>query len=599
LVHDARRDQRLLAHARCVLSLALEVLGRYDESLAVVQTYEAPHPALDAETSSALRVQIGIAYNYTGDHPKAIALLNAELREHAEHGAATQLGAIYAALARVYRRINEFSIARDYVNKSLEHFRRTGDWRGLAESYFGLAMTDIQEGYYEDSIANFEQAIQLVGERPAPYLLGKIYNNLAGAYWFLKRPHDGIRSLEKGVNCYERTEHKDNASIGYNNLGINLMLVGEWSRAHTALKRALDLSLQIDGEGRHASMIYDSLGELHLLRGDLEEAREHLERAVNIATEIGKKWYAAQAMRTLTRCHLAMNRTDSALVTGAGALAVAERIGDRQAICESSLLLAEAHLQNGDARQCAKLLGEVSEETADSATDLAVAGEAQRVYGMLALAQKDAPLAAHHFGRSNSIFEMLGDRYCSARAHYWLGQANALAQPERAVEHLGLAVHTFRELGARLDLARAEEFLARLEAKSPAQHVEPNAPAQLLTLRLAEAVASRELLLRELAAVMHQETKARRVLIAEAGEDGHFKVVVAHGCASAEVTRFTAALDEVKTDEERERLALAEDASIIVLRSTNAPPATLIVSPREQELLAGGASVEPLLRVVE
>ncbi|MCA1593273.1 MAG: sigma 54-interacting transcriptional regulator, partial [Acidobacteria bacterium] len=601
LINNARRDPRLLALARRILSMTLEVKGRYDESLAVVQMYEAPDARgqLDAETFSALRVQVGLAYTYTGDHPKAIALLNAELREHSEEGSDTQLGVIYAALAQVYRRINESSIARDYVNKALGYFRRTGDWRGLAESYSGLALTDTQEGQYEDSLANFEQAIQLIGERTAPYLLGKIYNNLAGAYWFLKRPHDGIRSLEKGVKYYESTEHKDNASIGYNNLGINLMLVGEWERAHTALKRALDLSLQIDEHGRHASMIYDSLGELHMLRGELEEAREYLERAVRIATEIGKKWYAAQAMRTLTRCYLATNQTDSALVTGEGALALAERIGDRQAICESSLLLAEAHLQNGNAKQCSKLLHEVSEETADSATDLAIAGDAQRVYGMLALEQKDAPLAAHHFGRSNSIFEMLGDRYRSARAHYWLGRANAIAQPARAVEHLGLAAHTFRELGARLDLERAEEFLASLETKSPEHYVEPPAPAQLLTLRLAEAVASRELLLRELAAVIHQETSASRVLIAETGDEGHFKVVVAHGCTNAECTRFAAALDNVKTDEDRERFALEQDARVFVLRSANSSPAVLVVSPLEQNMLAGGAPLEPLLRVVE
>ncbi|HVF57909.1 MAG TPA: sigma 54-interacting transcriptional regulator, partial [Pyrinomonadaceae bacterium] len=601
VINNARRDAHLLAHARRTLSVALEVLGRYAESLETVQMYEAPDARgeLDAETFSCLRVQVGLAYNYAGDHPKAIALLNAEQRESAEGGTDAQLGAIYAALARVYRSINEYSIARDHANKALEYYRRTGDWRGLAEGYFGLGMTDMQEGQYDAALENYEQAVKLIGERPAPHLLGKIYNNIAGAFWFLKRPHDGIRSLEKGVNYYERTEHKDNAAIGYNNLGINLMLTGEWDRAYQALQRALALSLEIDDTGAHASMIFDSLGELHMLRGDLEEAQVYLERAVRAATESGKKWYAAQAMRTLTRCHLAMGRTDSAMVTGAGALALAERIGDRQAVCESNLLLAEAHLQDGKTGECASLLQKVSEETADSATDLAVAGEAQRLFGMLALEQKDATLAAHHFGRCNSIFEMLGDRYRSARAHYWLGRAYAVAQPERVAEHLSIAAHSFRELGARIDLDRAEEFLASLETSAAEPRAEPAAPAQILTMRLAEAVASRELLLRELAAVIHQETKARRVLIGEAGEDGHSKIVISHGCTGAESARLAAALDDVKTDEDRERFALEQDALVVVLRAANAPPATLIVSPRAQSALVGGTPLEPLLRIVE
>src|SRR3712207_7908142 len=53
-------------------------------------------------------------------------------------------------------------------------------------------------------------------------------------------------------------------------------------------------------------------------------------------------------------------------------------------------------------------------------------------------------------------------------------------------------------------------------------------------LRLTEAVVSRELLLRELAAVVAQETGARSVLVAEAGEDGRHGVVACHGWTRAE-----------------------------------------------------------------
>src|SRR5881398_3347350 len=109
---------------------------------------------------------------------------------------------------------------------------------------------------------------------------------------------------------------------------------------------------------------------------------------------------------------------------------------------------------------------------------------------------------------------------------------------------------------------------------------EPPAPAQLLTLRLAEAVTSRELLLRELATVVHQETRAARVLIAEAGEDGHTKVVIAHGFTNADAARAVAAIERATTEEERERLASDEDARLIQLHPSSAPPATLFVSPR-------------------
>jgi DNA-binding NtrC family response regulator/tetratricopeptide (TPR) repeat protein len=603
IISAARRDPVFTAHARRLLSVTLEVLGRYRDSLEALQAYEPVEArgALDAETFASVRVQLGLAHNYVGDHPRAIAILNAELHAASERGGSdAQLGDIYTALARVYRSINEYSIARDHTNKALDYYRRVGDWRGLAECYFGLAMADSHEGLYEKSLENFEQAIQLVGDHLAPFLLGKIYNNIAGAYWFLKRPHDGIRALEKAVTYYETTEHKDNAASGYNNLGINLMLIGEWDRAHSALKRALELALEVDQQGVPTSMIFDSLGELRMLRGELEEARTFLERAVETAIRQGKNWYTAQALRTTTRCYLGLGLTAEALSMGARALSLAEKIGDRQAVCESNLLLAESRLQNDEPKECAALLEKVSDEIADSATDIAFAGEVQRVYGQLALAQRDATLAVHHFGRCLSISEMIGDRYRTARAHYLLGRAYAVAQPERTAEHLGLAAHTFRELGARLDLERAVDFLEEFESHAPEeQRVEPPAPAQLLTLRLAEAVASRELLLRELAAVIHQETRATQVLIVEAGEEGHTKVVIAHGCTASETAQLAAALGRAQTDEERERFAAERNARLIALHPSSAPPATLFVAPRALCSLPCGAPLEPLLRVVE
>jgi hydrogenase-4 transcriptional activator len=604
LVADtAGRDPRVHALARRALSAALEVLGRYHDSLEAVRVYESPEAraGLDSETVSAVRVQLGLAHNYVGDPPKAVALIQSELREATERGGSdAQLGDIYSALARVYRSINEFSIARDHTQKALEFHRRTGDWRGLAEGYFGLAVTDAHEGRYEPAIESFQQAVALVGDRPAPYLLSRVYVNLAAVYWHLKRPHDGIRALEAGIPYCESTEYKHNAVNAYNNLGINLMLTGEWGRAHEALKRALALALGMDEHGLATAMLYDSLAELAVMRGDLEEAHARALRAVELAEPVGKNWYTQQAYRTLARALIEAGRHAEAAPHAEKSVALAGKINDRQAICESSLVLAEARLGAGDPAGCAALLQQVSEELTDSALDVAVAGEAQRVEGLLALSRGEATFAAHRFGRWLSVVEMNGDRYRAARAHLWLGRACAAArQPERAAEHLGLAARAFRELGARRDLSLAEGLIAEAAEAAPAPEPEPPAQAQLLTLRLAEAVASRELLLRELAAVLHQETRAARVVVSEAGEDGGAKVVVAHGCASQEAEALAAAWAGADGEEARARVEAETDSRAVTLRPSNAAPATVFVSPRGMELTPGGASFEPLLRVAE
>ena len=599
LISNARNNHTVLALARCALSTALEQQGHYRDSLAAVSMYEAPESRtkLDDQTVSYLRVQIGLGYNYNGDHPKAIAMLKSTLRDYADSGA-VNLGHIFGALSRTYRTISEYPIARDYAQRALDYFRQGGEWRGLAESYFGVGVADIQEGNYESGLENLSQALKLIGDRPAAYMLGRTYANMAGACWFLKRPQEGIDYLKKAITYYERTDHKTNAADGYNNLGINLILIGQWDRAHEALERAFSLATDVDERGAKVPMILDSLGELHMLRGDLDQAKDYLSRAVALATENGNKWYAGQALRTLGRCYLAIADPEKGLAKSREALALAEIIGDRQAICESRLIAAEAHLLTRDLDACTRELQRVSAETTDSATDLGFTGEAHRLNGMLNMARNDAAAAAQHFGSSVSIFDMLGDRYRAARAHLELGRAYATMFPDRAGEHLSRALNTFRELGAKLDLSRAEEELRDLARATPERIQEQSALTQLLTLRLAEAVASRELLLRELAAVMRQETGAQRVIITERGERGEPKIVIAMGCTPAESVKIAMELDAVE-DDTRDRYCKKHDAEVILLQSSNAPEAKMYLAPRNRASLPKGVALEPLLKVVE
>ena len=599
LLAQARNHPQLLAQARCALSIALEMQGHYRESLDAIAMYEDPEACakFDLGLNAKLRVQIAVAYNYNGDHPKAIALLKSTLRDLPQGGA--EVGAIYTALARVYRSITEYPIARDYSHLALESYRQSGDWRGLAEAYFGLATADVHEGRYEESLENFDQVLKLVGDHPATYVLGKTYANMSGSCWFLKRPQDGIHYLEKAINYYERTDHKNSAANGYNNLGVNLVLTGQWDRAQEAFERALALASEGDERGPEVPMILDSLGDLRILRGDLDDAHGYLERALALSSEKGNKWYQGQAQRTLGRCYLAMKRSAEALVTLKKALELAELIGDRQAICESQLLLAEVSLEHGVTEESIANLQSLSQLITDSPADMLLAGEAQRLHGMLEMARGDASTAAQHFGRSVSIFDMLGDRYRSARAHYELGRAYAIAQPERAAEHLSRAVNIFRELGAKLDLSRAEEATAALDKTKPQQLLQRDTIVQLLTLRLAEAVASRELLLRELAAVIRQETNCSKIAVIEPDEANGQRVVIAHGCNKDEATTWAEEFAKIKKDSQLESFARKHDVAVVALKSTNGPPATLLISPGDRAKLPGGLSLDPLLRVVE
>jgi len=138
LLSAARPHRALLAQARCALSIALEMQGHFRESLDAVSMYEDAEMSakLDSELSAKLQIQIALAYNYNRDHPKAISLLKSTLREVPEDGAIA--GAAYTALARVYRTITEYPIARDYSTARSNAIARVvsgADWRKLISDW--------------------------------------------------------------------------------------------------------------------------------------------------------------------------------------------------------------------------------------------------------------------------------------------------------------------------------------------------------------------------------------------------------------------------------------------------------------------------------
>ncbi|HEY0048601.1 MAG TPA: tetratricopeptide repeat protein, partial [Pyrinomonadaceae bacterium] len=158
-------DEKIRLYSQ--LSFVYETQGRYADALAALRRFEDESvlSRLEAAIRVSLITQIAVAYNNAGDYPKAVALLKSTLEE-AEAGDMRHLfGGIYTALARVYRKLNEFPIARDNAEKGLKYFREIGDWRGMAESYHLIAQSLQQGGNSEKSLEFYNQAIKIIGSR--------------------------------------------------------------------------------------------------------------------------------------------------------------------------------------------------------------------------------------------------------------------------------------------------------------------------------------------------------------------------------------------------------------------------------------------------
>lgn len=579
------------------LSFALETQGRYAPSLKVLKPFEPEDilRRLKPATYISVLVQLAIAYSNLDVSIKALKLLDAAL-DYAESNDLDECHVeIYVALSRVHRKLGKLAISREYAEKGLSFARETGDWYRMAEAYQVVAACFHQDGEYEKSLDNFHQAIKIIGERPAPFLLGKIYSDMSATYWFLRRAHEGISYLEKAIGLFEETEQNFQATVAYHNLGVNLMLVGEWTKAEEVLKRSLELA--IETHHVYKPIILNSLGELELLRGKHQEAEELFIQAAALAEKNQNEAYKAQVLRNLARCYLAQEKPDEAVRKAQEAVFIGAKISEHQFNRLAELVLAESYLHKNRLREAEKILQTI--EDTETETDFYTLGTVQRIRGLLALANYDESLAAHHFSRSLSFFETAEDLYHSALAKYEFGRTLGHSQPEKAQKYLASAADAFARLEAAPMLEAAETALKKVKKIEPFRPADKSANSQLLTMRLAEAVASRELLFRELIAILQQESKAKKIIIAEHDDRNRFYPFINQGFTPAESIEMTTGLRERQLEGNLKEFAGEKHLSVFELRAPNAPPATLAIYPAIGETLADGNSIKPLLRVVE
>ena len=587
-----------------LLAFTLETVGRYKESLEAVRPYDDPQNLANLSSEAQVRVitQLAISFSNRGEYPKAVTLLK-EVLEKAKAGSHPHLlGTIDIALSRVYRKLNEFPISRDFAEKALDHFRSTGNWLGMAEAYREIANIHNQEGNSEKAIESFQLGIKIIGSNSAPFMLGKLYTDMSGAYWFLRKPNDGIECLEKSIEFFNQTEHALNMLIAYNNLGINLTLLGEWQRAEEMIRRALELGLRENYI--HVAGIYDSLAELYILRGEIDEAEELLQKAVTIAEERDSRWYKLQAMRNIARCHLLKGETPLAIATAEATIEQAHEAGDKHYANMAGIVLAEGLMIEGDPEESENALREI--ESNDPRSDYFVLGNIQRIRGLLALKNKERELAIHFFSRALTTFEAGFDPFHQAKMHVLLAENLGSDNVVRARRHLAAAGEIYKRLGLNDRSQNVHEASQRLEAESKALPSRPGSErrknaviSQLLTVRLAEATASRELLFRELVAVLQQESNAEKIVIAEYNDSKTLTPFITHGYANKESFDIIAKLDSAVRRDELKAFSQAKNVEVFELRPTAGRPAFLLLHPRSGASLTDGSSLKPLISVTE
>lgn len=580
-----------------LISIAFEMEGRFEDALEVLKPFEDEEviKELKAENLALIYAHKAFSYANLNNLQKAFELLQKALKIAEERNLTHLFSNIYLAFARVYREQNEYPVSRNYAEKAMKFAREMGDWRTLAESYRILATSYHREGNSQKAVELFRQAIKIIGDRSAPFLLGKIYSDKSAAYSALLRPQDGIDTLKKAIALFEKIKQKFQMAIAYNNLGANLILSGNWTKAEEILNRAVDLALEINHP--HLPAIICSVGEINLLRGNFTEAEKLFTQALMLAEEKNKQWYVIQSSYNLARCFLEQNKTSNAIKKSEETIKYCDEINENHFKLLTYLVLGESYLKQKKFGEIEEILYNIKEN--ETSANFFVQGSLAWLQGLIDLENKDEVLAVQHFNRCLSIFEMAGDFYHSALANLELGKVESALQSDKAQKHLTSAAEAFRKLGLQLKLELAEESLAKLKITKGDKTTRQSTNTGLLMMRLVEAISSRELLFRELVAILQREGKAKKTIVAEAKEGKKISPSIIDGFTPSEGADLMSKLHEAQIRNNLDNFVREKNLSIFQLRAPNAPSATLIISPINGATLSDGSSVQPLLKLVE
>jgi DNA-binding NtrC family response regulator/tetratricopeptide (TPR) repeat protein len=560
-------------------------------------------------------IRLGWGYSVNNDIPRAIALFNQAMQIARRLEDHSGMGACFFGLGRAYRNFSEIRIARDHYTSALEHFRQTGNWRKLAESYIHIGHINAFEGDFRGALLSVKQALTIIGDKDEANLLGR-------AYMYLAITHDNLGSTSKALDCWEKCidyfRRAGNATflaINQNNLAEKLVWLGQWPRAEQLMKDAIDTLGKTPNVAQYGGAV-DTLAELYLLQGKLDEADRLLEESLNILSTFKTgEGIEISTQVTIGRSHLIKGDPKAAIIHLERAIEICERWGDHHLLSDARLWLAEALLEMGDLKQARAIVESVQSSLRD-APNMRAWGLMMRMVAKVEAASGYTAAAIQSLGQSSSMFELRENTYaCAVNRIVLAGLHSQQGNLSDAIAEVESALLTFEHLGAAIDENRAKDYLLSLKdaqrggEEKPATEIVITRLADLdlasavdgfIARRLVQAAISRELLLHELASIARVKSMSRAVLVAEASRsedaprfDNSYRVTTSIRLSESQqmgALEFLNGLDA------------ADYSRNFVYRFTDNQQFTFLlylIDPKSERFLSGSVSLDPLLNLAE
>ena len=449
-------------------------------------------------------------------------------------------------LGRAYRNFSEIRIARDHYTSALEHFRHTGDWRKLAESYLYIGYIQAYEGDFRSALQSLKQTLTIIGEKDEHDLLGRAHMYLAVTYDNLGITNKSLSSYEKCIERFRQAGNITHLAINQNNIADKLVWLGRWAEAETLVKQAIEVLEESTMVAQYSAAL-DTLANLYVMQGKLDEADSLIDRSLQvIVANKSAEWVEISTRMTIGRSFMVKGQPEKAREALERGVEVCLRGGNLRYASEGRLMLADSILAMGEVEKARELIETVRNYLRETPSLLAW-GLMMRMFAKIEAAEGHIAAAIQSLGQSTSIYALRGNAYdCAINRVLRARLLEKQGRIREAANEMEGALEDFIRLGASIDkinarvsldtlkanLDASENIKASEEAASPGlpvasvspetkEGLRPQAPSLASALdgfiaqRLVQASISRDLLLYELASILHEESSSRGAIIVE------------------------------------------------------------------------------------
>lgn len=458
------RDERGRARLDEKLGEVLSTAGRYDEAVKALERAAAvERRAGNLEAVGRIVAKLGLAHRWRGTPGEGIAQVQSTIALFADAGSSDVLASLHLALAHLLLLTGRYRETLEATERAGEVARAVGDQALLAEAEErrGVALLLLnrpEEGQQviEAAIPLIEEAIPLIEARGKLDVLRSALHNAACAAAYLGQVERQRHYAERALRVAERLGNPSQIGFVLANLGHALLILGEWDAARDALDRAVALARSSEHSVNLAYPL-TARGVLALQEGEWDTAAHLYEEALTVAEETENRQARDEAERGLAELDLRQGRARQAL-------ARLERQAAEDDVDVTVLpILARAFLEAGDVRR--------AEEVANTAVTRARTQEplslvdALWVLGMVRARQGRTEGARDAFGEALRLAARLPSPYLQAQILYEIGwMATQSGESSEGRSRLADALAIFRRLGARWDVERTEQALARFVA---------------------------------------------------------------------------------------------------------------------------------------